>query len=98
MIRTVFFVVLGFGEVLVALGVTEMVTEHAPVFVPLTDVPDRLQNFLDDAAIDRTTFEPAGMDTPALLAMAERLIERPTRTAGADVLDVDGLDVGGDIT
>ncbi|MEY4164320.1 MAG: hypothetical protein RL419_162 [Actinomycetota bacterium] len=96
--RTVFFVVLGFGEVLVAFGVTEMVTEQAPVFVPFTDVPDRLQNFFEDAAIDSTTFEPAGMDTPALVAMAERLIVRPIRTAGAAVLDVDELDVGGGVT
>lgn len=98
--RTVFLVIFGFGVVLVAFGVTEMVTEHAPVLRPLTDVPERLQFFLDAAAMVNVTFAPAGIETSAALAIVALLISLPIRTTGAaavagSVLDNTGVATDG---
>lgn len=74
-----------------AFGVTEMVTEQEPALTPFTDVPDKLQNFFDEAASASDTFAPAGMVTFAAFAITVRLMSLPTRTAGAVVVVVGAI-------
>ena len=96
--RTVFFVVFGFGTDFVAFGVTEIVTEHEPLLVPRTDVPERLQYFLDVVPMDRVTLAPAGTEIFAVDAIVDRLMVRPTRTIGAVVVvETTVVDVGAEV-
>ena len=96
--RTVFFVVFGFGTDFVAFGVTEIVTEHEPLLVPRTDVPERLQYFFDVVPMDRATFAPAGIEIFAVDAIVDRLMVRPTRTEGVVVVvGATVVDVGAEV-